>query len=300
MQIHPSWLRSAVPFPGLAAFPQNAHVGGRFVGVPTASGTAAIQNDRLSRGSGGALAAMQMQHLQAMQSQAMFWMLPAMLQQLSQQLGEQGFGGSTSPGWPEQVDPQQLAMLLAYWLLSGGQLPAQGRSAGSLPSHGGAGHRVPGGGWQSRAGDTASSPRASTPGTPSRAPTGRGTSGDFLQAALAQNGDRYVFGAEAALNDANPHTFDCSELVQWAAHRAGVSIPDGSANQLAHVRRHGTEISVEEALRTPGALLFRRGHVAISLGDGRTIEARGRNYGVGIFNARGRFTAAGLVPGMRY
>ena len=58
---------------------------------------------------------------------------------------------------------------------------------------------------------------------------------------------------------------------------------------------------VEQALRTPGALLFRPGHVAISLGDGRTIEAKGSKYGVGIFSAHNRgWTTGGLIPGMRY
>lgn len=75
-------------------------------------------------------------------------------------------------------------------------------------------------------------------------------------------------------------------------------MPDGSANQRAYVQQKGTQMSVADAIRTPGALLFRPGHVAISLGDGRTIEARGRAYGVGIFNAQGRFTSAGMIPGM--
>jgi cell wall-associated NlpC family hydrolase len=43
----------------------------------------------------------------------------------------------------------------------------------------------------------------------------------FLDAALAQTGDRYVLGAEAQLDDHNPSVFDCSELTQWAAHQAG-------------------------------------------------------------------------------
>jgi cell wall-associated NlpC family hydrolase len=47
-----------------------------------------------------------------------------------------------------------------------------------------------------------------------------------VQTALAQIGDRYVFGAETNLSDANPDTFDCSELVQWAAHQAGVTVLD--------------------------------------------------------------------------
>jgi peptidoglycan hydrolase-like protein with peptidoglycan-binding domain len=143
---------------------------------------------------------------------------------------------------------------------------------------------------------------APTPGPgPAPSPGGQGTAAAFVQKALAQNGDRYVFGAETNLNDPNPNTFDCSELVQWAAHQVGVSIPDGTMNQLPHIQRAGKAISVEEALRTPGALLFRPGHVAISLGDGRTIEAKGSRYGVGIFSAHNRgWTTGGLIPGMRY
>ncbi len=141
---------------------------------------------------------------------------------------------------------------------------------------------------------------APTPG-PAPSPGGRGTADAFVQKALAQNGDRYVFGAETNLNDPNPKTFDCSELVQWAAHQVGVSIPDGTMNQLPHIQRAGKAISVDQALRTKGALLFRPGHVAISLGDGRTIEAKGSKYGVGIFTAHGRgWTTGGLIPGMKY
>jgi cell wall-associated NlpC family hydrolase len=137
------------------------------------------------------------------------------------------------------------------------------------------------------------------PTTPGSA--ARGTAEDFVQKALAQRGDRYVFGAEVNLNDKNPNTFDCSELVQWAAHQAGVTVPDGTMNQVPFFRQKGTEISVDKALRTRGALLFRPGHVAISLGDGRTIEARGRAYGVNIFSAQGRgWTSGALIPGLKY
>lgn len=130
-----------------------------------------------------------------------------------------------------------------------------------------------------------------------------GALGEFLRAAMAQDGDTYRYGAEVDLNAINPSTFDCSELVEWAARQAGVTMPDGSMNQLEHVRNAGTEMSVEEALRTPGALLFREGsspHVAISLGDGRTMEARGTRDGVGVFDgaADRTWTAAGTIPGM--
>lgn len=131
----------------------------------------------------------------------------------------------------------------------------------------------------------------------------------FIDRALAQQGDRYIFGHEVRMDDADPDAFDCSELVQWAAAQAGVSITDGSWLQYQHVTNNGGGMSVDEALRTPGALLFRFGsdpngggrpdgaHVAISLGDGRTIEARGRAYGVGVFDAENRnWTHAGVIP----
>lgn len=192
-----------------------------------------------------------------------------------------------------------LVQMIAAGVARGGGGGGGGEGSG-CQSHGG----FPGGGWggSRRLGGGAwgAGGRGQEVGALPGAPTGRGTSGDFLQQALSQNGKPYVYGAEASANNDNPRALDCSELVEWAAARSGAHMPDGSANQLAHCRRHGTEISVDQALRTPGALLFRPGHVAISLGDGRTIEAKGRAYGVGVFNARGRFTAAALVPGMQY
>lgn len=125
--------------------------------------------------------------------------------------------------------------------------------------------------------------------------SGTATTREFLWNALGQQGKAYVYGAEASPSNDNPRAFDCSELVEWAARRAGVSFPDGSGAQIDAAR----PMSVAEALRTPGALLYKPGHIAISLGDGRTIEARGRRYGVGIFDANGRgWTRAGTIPGL--
>jgi cell wall-associated NlpC family hydrolase len=130
---------------------------------------------------------------------------------------------------------------------------------------------------------------------------------DFVAAALTQRGDPYVYGAEASFNDANPSEFDCSELVQWAAARAGLKFKDGAQNQRDECRRAGTLIPVEEGLRTRGALLFRidegprKDHVAISLGDGTTMEAKGPKFGVNVFPARDRrWTHAGIIPGFRW
>src|SRR6266536_5699870 len=133
----------------------------------------------------------------------------------------------------------------------------------------------------------------------------------FLEAARNQVGDRYVFGAEAKLDDPNPTTFDCSELTEWAAHQAGVTIPDGAAGQYRFLRARGLAIPVEQAKNTPGALLFNFdgepgptggepsvAHVAISLGDGRTVEAMNPSAGVKEAEAGNRFTFAALIPGI--
>lgn len=135
-----------------------------------------------------------------------------------------------------------------------------------------------------------------------------GTAAAFVAKALEMVGKPYIFGAETDLKDPSPRAFDCSELVQWAAAQAGVAIPDGARAQWEFCDRHDADLaSPLTAMRVRGALLFRvprdgsQAHVAISLGDGRTVEARGHAYPVGIFSAEGRgWTAGALVPGMRY
>lgn len=139
---------------------------------------------------------------------------------------------------------------------------------------------------------------------------------DLLALLKAQAGDRYVFGAEARHSDPDPDTFDCSELIEWACARLGVTprMPDGSWYQARHVRNHNTGTTVARALATPGALLFRfssdpysgdrprSAHVAVSLGNSQTVEARSTSLGVGVFGgASGRtWTHAGLIPGVDY
>lgn len=99
-----------------------------------------------------------------------------------------------------------------------------------------------------------------------------------------------------------------SELVEWSCARIGVRITDGAEAQYNACKRAGRVIPVAFAIRIPGALLFNIGpgpnrgdHVAISRGDGTTIEARGRAYGVNVFTSIGRpWTAGGLVPGLEY
>lgn len=129
-----------------------------------------------------------------------------------------------------------------------------------------------------------------------------GTIDRFVALALAQAGDRYVFGAEVSPSDPDPNRFDCSELVEWAAARAGISpkVPDGSAAQRDYCRAKGTMVSVQTGINTKGALLFMPGHVAISLGNGKTIEAMNPSSGVRQGNANGRgWREAARIPGAK-
>ncbi len=140
----------------------------------------------------------------------------------------------------------------------------------------------------------------------------------FLHAAEAQVGDAYHAGATPSPNDPDPHAFDCSSFVQWAAHQAGVQLDRTAEAQYLQLKGMGTTISVEQALHTPGALLFHlphepspgeafgpNAHVAISLGDGRTVEAIGTKWGVrevdvASFHSGGSafFTRAAVIPGL--
>lgn len=133
----------------------------------------------------------------------------------------------------------------------------------------------------------------------------------MINVALAQAGDPYILGAEASLQNSNPRAFDCSELVEYAAGRAGLYMPDGAWYQYQYCKSKNTLITVQKAINTYGALLIRAkgrlysngggNHIGFSLGDGRTIEARGKKYGVGIFNAnRGTWTHGAYVPAGTY
>ena len=132
----------------------------------------------------------------------------------------------------------------------------------------------------------------------------------FLSKAEAQIGDSYVYGAPRTPNAADPKTFDCSSFTQWAANQAGVKLEGTAEYQYMQLKKSNNTIPVEQALKTKGALLFYfsreptnslpagQAHVAISLGDGRTVEAKGTKYGVGEWSAKNRFNYAATVPGI--
>lgn len=127
------------------------------------------------------------------------------------------------------------------------------------------------------------------------------TNFDIVRAAVQVDarGGRYIFGAKGPVN------FDCSGFTHEVGRLCGSKIGHGSKNQRDICSRAGLEITVDRAMRTPGALLFRMTgfptHVAISLGNGSTIEAKGAKYGIGVFSGQGRrWTSGGYFPGISY
>lgn len=156
--------------------------------------------------------------------------------------------------------------------------------------------------WQAILVGPGSQPAPTRPAPPPGIPVS-----DFVGLCLNQRGDRYQWGAKPSPRDPNPAAFDCSGLVWWALARLRVPFPQGSWLQLQECIRRGTLIQpLDRAFAIQGALLFRHhtpadGHVAVSLGNGSTIEARGRAYGVNEFPAGHRdWTHAAYVPGLRY
>jgi len=159
--------------------------------------------------------------------------------------------------------------------------------------------------------DVVGTPVAQTVAAPAAAGGDNAALDTFLKVAKAQIGDRYVFGAEVKLSDPNPSVFDCSEFTQWAAFQAGSKIPDGATAQYLHFKEKGLLIDPAKAKDTPGALLFsfdrepRPGdgrtpgaHVAISLGNGKVVEAANPRVGVRESNAGNRFEFAAIIPGI--
>ena len=91
-----------------------------------------------------------------------------------------------------------------------------------------------------------------------------GRAGIAIRYALAQIGDRYVFGA------AGMRTWDCSGLTMRAFAAAGVSLPHSSRAQF----RYGKKVSRSQ-LRPGDLVFFKRpiSHVGIYIGNGKMIHA---------------------------
>jgi len=129
---------------------------------------------------------------------------------------------------------------------------------------------------------------------------------------LKEVGKPYIYGSEGPLGT-SLKTWDCSELVQHGLAASdiltitnehgvaiGVDIFDGAWYQYQQSKK----IPIEDGILTPGALLFSQGnpnrkynigHVAVSLGNGYMVEARGKAYGVVISEVRREIVLATKV-----
>jgi cell wall-associated NlpC family hydrolase len=154
---------------------------------------------------------------------------------------------------------------------------------------------------------------ASTPvlSLPGGAQSGKNASpqvASFVAFAKSKVGGPYVWGGTG------PTGYDCSGLVQGAAKAIGVSFPHNSVEDYTVCTQAQTTCTVETAIATYGALLFIApgtngelaasqggGHIAISLGNGQTVEATGAAEGIcyNVANAS-RFNQGALLPGVTY
>jgi cell wall-associated NlpC family hydrolase len=137
----------------------------------------------------------------------------------------------------------------------------------------------------------------------------------LLVLALKEVGKPYVLGSEGP-PDASLKTWDCSELVQHMLAQVGVEGVTDSKDRITPVAsfdgagfqwERSRSIAFQDGVKLPGALLFIQsektyrtkphhiGHVAISLGNGYVLEARGRAYGVTIGLLRPSFNLASKV-----
>lgn len=117
----------------------------------------------------------------------------------------------------------------------------------------------------------------------------------------------YIYGAKIpkGTKPEDVKAVDCSGLVQWVCGELGLKVNMTGNSQFQYDQC--IKIPVPQAMKTPGALLFRHdkakgriGHVAVSDGKGNIIEARGRAYGVVKRPCPNNFTSAGLIPGVLY
>jgi N-acetylmuramoyl-L-alanine amidase len=144
---------------------------------------------------------------------------------------------------------------------------------------------------------------------------------DILLVAERLIGDDHIPGSHVNYRSPVPaNRWTSADLASWSAYQAYGLVfgcdPSGAPGTASpgawrhDAQERGVLVGVDEAIRTPGAILLRSspdgppefGHVAISRGDGRTIEAAGQRRGVVIGDAMGRRRWDGgvLLPTVTY
>lgn len=141
------------------------------------------------------------------------------------------------------------------------------------------------------------------------------TGQDIVELARHHLGEPYAYGARAPLTDPEYQgPWDCAEFASWCVYqtyqlRFGLTVYGDpySGAWIEHGRRRAAEIRPALAQSLAGAFFLRApqpgrpGHVAISDGQGGTVEALNRSKGVVLGTALGRhWDAACLLPGVRY
>lgn len=124
------------------------------------------------------------------------------------------------------------------------------------------------------------------------------SSHDFVFWVLSQIGGNFVFDAQfSPTND--PNQFNIAELVQWGCKQVGVFIPATADEQIAYAESKQRLISIEDAKRKRGAILWLPGQVAISIGGQRTIESVNGKVGL-VRRTTTAFEKAAQLPGVNY
>jgi cell wall-associated NlpC family hydrolase len=141
----------------------------------------------------------------------------------------------------------------------------------------------------------------------------------LIRLARRHLGEPYILGAKVPKNNASWRgPWDCAEFTSWCAFqltgtlfgcRPGSAAPDiadaYTGFWMDDARAMGRIVTVGQAVATPGAFLLRApragtiGHVVISQGNGRTVEAHSTARGVIEGGVNGRRWSVGLlVPGI--
>ena len=143
----------------------------------------------------------------------------------------------------------------------------------------------------------------------------------ILQLGRRHIGEPYVLGSLAPKNNSKwKGPWDCAEFASWLVFQAagvlyGCASDSGdpasadayTGDWARDAETLGVKISVDQAMRTPGATVLRRpqpgavGHIVISDGRGGTVEAHSAKAGVIASTVSGRRWDMGiLIPEIEY
>lgn len=112
---------------------------------------------------------------------------------------------------------------------------------------------------------------------------------DAIRAAAARLGSVYELGAKWDNLSIGGSAIDCSGFSKWVLFRAGVTLPDGSYNQIKVCLKLPASLQQKPPALALGFYSSNHGtngegieqfvdHVVISMGTGVVIEARGEPY----------------------